>query len=311
MYLSQAFERAGRIVVFALVASAACRAQDLAPRAYTVTPVRSNAVTLSYVLSDGSVLFDPTLPITGVTGQIDSAVLNAYHSLSFFGRSANVNVALPYSFANFEGQVSQQSQSVYRSGLNDSVYRFSVNLRGGPAMQLKEFAQWRQKTLIGVSVKLVAPTGQYDPARLINQSTNRWSFKPELGVSRRWGRWVLDGYIGCWFFSANNSFYTGKNVQSQRPMGSFETHLSYDIKNRFWFSADGNYWFGGRSVVNGVVNLPSYQSNSRVGATASIPLTRYQSVKLSYSTGAYIIYGGDYRTISVAWQYSWVGMKFR
>jgi hypothetical protein len=288
-----------------------CRAQDLAPRAYVITPVRANAVTLSYLYSNGSVLFDPTLPITGVTGQLDTGVLNAYHAFGLFGRSANINIALPYSFATFNGQVNQQNQSVYRSGLNDSVYRFAINLKGGPAMQLKEFAKWKQKTIIGVSLKVSAPTGQYDPARLINQGTNRWAFKPELGLSQRWGRWVLDGYFGVWFFTPNNSFFTGNNVQQQRPMGSVEMHLSYDIKNRLWFSADGNYWYGGRSVVNGVLNVNSLQSNSRVGATASVPLSYHQSVKVSYSTGAYILYGGNYRTLSVAWQYSWFGTKFR
>jgi hypothetical protein len=295
----------------ALAASALCYAQDLSPRAYIITPERSNAVTMSYVFSDGHVLFDPALPITGVQGQLNTGIANAYHSLNFFGRSANINIALPYSFANFEGQVYQQNQTVYRSGLNDSVYRFSVNLLGGPAMPLRDFVKWHQKTLIGASIKVVAPTGQYDPARLINQGSNRWAFKPEVGVSRRWGRWILDGYAGVWFFAANNAFYPGRNVQTQRPMGSFEMHLSYDIKNRLWFSADGNYWVGGRSVVNGLINLPSLQSNSRVGATASAPISRHQSLKLSYSTGAYILYGGNYRTVSVAWQYSWIGTNFR
>jgi hypothetical protein len=40
---------------------------------------------------------------------------------------------------------------VYRSGLLDSVYRFSVNLKGGPAMPPQDFMKWRQKMLIGVS----------------------------------------------------------------------------------------------------------------------------------------------------------------
>ena len=94
-------------------------------------------------------------------------------------------------------------------------------------------------------------------------------------------------------------------------MGAFEMHLSYDIGRRFWFSVDGNYWVGGRTVLNGVINLQTLQSNSRVGATASLPIGRHQSLKVSYSNGAYVIYGGDYSTVSAAWQYSWVGTKWR
>ena len=56
--------------------------------------------------------------------------------------------------------------------------------------------KWHQKTLLGVSLKVVAPTGQYDPTKLINLGANRWAFKPELGLSRRWGHWVLDAYGG-------------------------------------------------------------------------------------------------------------------
>jgi hypothetical protein len=49
------------------------------------------------------------------------------------------------------------------------------------------------------------------------------------------------------------------------------------------------------------------QRNSRAGVTASIPITKHQSVKVSYNNGAYISYGGNYQNISVGWQYSWIG----
>ena len=88
-------------------------------------------------------------------------------------------------------------------------------------------------------------------------------------------------------------------------------HLSYDVGRRFWFSADGNYWVGGRSIVNGKINLQSLQNNSRAGATASFPIRNHQSIKVSYSRGAYVIYGGDYSTISATWQYSSISTKFR
>jgi hypothetical protein len=132
-----------------------------------------------------------------------------------------------------------------------------------------------------------------------------------VGVSQRWGRWILDGYAAVWLFTPNNQFYTGQNHQQQQPIGAFETHLSYDVKPRLWFSFDGNFWVGGRSVVNDMVNVNSLQRNSRIGATASFPLDRHQSIKVSYSSGAYVIYGGAYRTLSFAWQYSWLGTKLR
>jgi hypothetical protein len=187
-----------------------------------------------------------------------------------------------------------------------------VNLVGGPAMNMDEFRKWRQKTIVGISLRLVPKTGQYDPTKLINFGANRWAFKPELGLSRRWGHWILDAYGGAWLYTTNpeffshNQFSPGTNTQTQSPIGSFEGHLSYDFKPRLWVSLDANYWFGGTTSLNGVENFTTLQKNSRVGATAAIPLSRHQSIKLSYSNGAYIRYGGNYQNVSVAWQYSWL-----
>jgi hypothetical protein len=90
-------------------------------------------------------------------------------------------------------------------------------------------------------------------------------------------------------------------------MGSFEGHLSYDVKPRFWFSLDGNFWFGGRVSLNGTENDNTLQTNSRVGATVSIPVSKHQSLKVSYSDGVHIEYGGNYNSVSVGWQYGWLG----
>ena len=133
-------------------------------------------------------------------------------------------------------------------------------------MPVQEYLKWKQSVLLGVSLKVVAPTGQYDPTKLINWGTNRWSFKPEFGYSRRRGKWLLDGYAGAWFFTTNNdfwsrnSFYAGTRSQSQAPIVSFEGHLSYDVKPRLWLSLDGNFWFGGKTSVNGVENSLSEQT---------------------------------------------------
>ena len=178
---------------------------------------------------------------------------------------------------NVRGTAFGAETSVYRSGLFDSVFRFSVNLKGAPAMTLGEMRQWRQKTLIGVSLKVVAPTGQYDPTKLINLGSNRWSFKPELGLSRRFGHWVLDAYAGVWFFTRNPEFFSrnqyvpGTQDQTQDPIVAFETHLSYDFKPRLWVSLDANFWRGGRTSLNGVENPVTLQKSSRIGVTASFP----------------------------------------
>ena len=78
---------------------------------------------------------------------------------------------------------------------------------------------------------------------------------------------------------------------------------------RFWFSLDANYWYGGRTSLNGVENLSTLQANSRIGATVSVPITKNQSLKFSYSDGAITRFGGSYQNVSVAWQYYWLGKR--
>ena len=301
------------VAVFLLWPWGGARGQDLAPRAYVITPLHSNVFTLTYSLYAGGFQFDGAIPITGATATISVPVITYYHSLNFFGRSANILASLPYGVGNLQGNVLGAEGHLYRSGLLDSVYRFSVNLKGGPAMPLEEMRKWRQKMLIGVSLKVVAPTGQYDPTKLINLGYNRWAFKPELGYSQRWGHWVVDAYAAAWFYTTNpeffskNQYFPGTQSQSENPVVVFEGHLSYDFKPRLWVSLDANFWLGGETSLSGVPNPKTRQQDSRIGATAAIPITKHQSLKISYNNGAYINYGGNFQNLSVAWQYSWIG----
>ena len=211
-------------------------AQDLSPRAYVITPVNSNAIILTYSFYEGSLLFNGAIPITGSTGVYNVPVFSYYRSFNFFGHSANVNGSLPYAVGNFQGTLVGQERHLYRSGLLDSGFRLSVNLKGGPAMPAQEFRKWRQKTLLGVSLRVIAPTGQYDPNKLVNWGINRWAFKPEFGYSERWKRYVLDAYAGVWFYTTNPRYYSPPvpQPQTEKPVGSFEGHFSYDLKARFW-----------------------------------------------------------------------------
>jgi hypothetical protein len=288
-------------------------AQDLAPRAYVITPIHSNAVVVTYSYFDGDLIFDNSAPITGATARISVPIFSIFHSFNLLGRTGNFTASLPYGVGNVRGTVMDAETKAYRSGLFDTSFRFSVNLTGGPAMDVRDYLKWRQKTIVGLSLRLVTPTGQYDPTKLINYGANRWGFKPEIGVSRRWGHWVLDSYAAVWFYTTNHEFFShnqyspGTNVQHQQSIGAFEGHLSYDVKPRLWASLDGNFWVGGRTTLNGVENPNSQQKNSRIGGTVSIPMSKHQALKFSYNRGAYIRYGGNLNNVSVGWQYSWQG----
>lgn len=292
----------------ALIALSA-RAQDLAPRAYVITPVGLNTITLTWTYFDGGVNFNGTVPITGATGTYNVSNFTYYRSFSVFGRSANFAASLPYGVGTFQGKVQQQQRSVYRSGLLDFVARFSVNLMGGPAMPAEKFARWKQRVLLGASLKVIAPTGQYNPSKLVNWGINRWALKPEFGYSERWGNWLVDAYAGVWLYTTNPEAFAVPvpKPQTEEPIGSLEGHLSRNFNPGTWASLDANVWWGGVTSLSGIQNLATRQTGSRIGATFAWRFSKHQSLKFSYSDGTYVRFGGNYQAVQAAWQYSWFG----
>ena len=276
--------------------------QDLEPRAYSVSPRGVNFVVLGVTRSTGDVAFDPTLPVQDGGATLYAGSLGYGRAISFWGRSASLAVLLPYVRGAVQGLVNSEFRAATRSGLADPVFRFAVNVHGAPAMNVEEFRDYRQKTNVGVSVAVVAPLGQYDPGRLLNIGSNRWAAKPEVGLSRRIGRWYLDCYLGGWFFSENRAFRAGPRTQA--PIGSGQFHAIYAFTRTVWASFDANYYTGGRTTVGGVRNL-DLQRNSRVGGTVSIPLARHQSLKLTGSTGAKTTVGAAFNSIGLAYQFVW------
>lgn len=282
--------------------------QDLVPRAYVITPYGSRVVLVSASFNKGAVMVDPSVPLDDAKSSFLVPALGYYQSLGLLGRSANISVLVPYVRGDFEGKFDGALVQAYRSGLPDARMRFSVNLHGGPAMNVGEYVRWAEKGLIGASLTMTIPSGQYDPARLINPGANRWGFKPEIGITRRWGHWAVDWYTGAWLFTGNGAFYPGGSVRSQKPIGAVEGHLGYYVRPRLWASLDANFWAGDRSIVDGIQKLDA-QRNSRIGGTVSFPVSRRHSFKFSYSQGVYITIGGDFKTLSAAWQYAWITQR--
>ena len=64
------------------------------------------------------------------------------------------------------------------------------------------------KPIIGGSLKLVAPTGNYDSDQLINVDANRWVMKAKLGLALPLRpNWLFEAAIGSWVFEDNGGFF--------------------------------------------------------------------------------------------------------
>jgi hypothetical protein len=198
--------------------------------------------------------------------------------------------------------VFEQARTVSRSGLADTRVRFSVNLRGNDAMRLGEFVKAPRKAIVGASVTMLVPTGEYDRTKLINLGNHRWAFKPEVGLAVPIGRWDIDAYSGVWLFTANDDFFPGGKERTQDPILAIQGHVSYTFKPRLWLAVDSTWYSGGTSRVDAGEPTAAV-ANSRLGATLSIPASRRQSFKIAYSNGVSVRTGTDFSTIAVGWQF--------
>jgi len=285
------------------------QSQDLDPRAYARIPVNVTVAVAGFSYSNGGIVTDATLPLKDLQAKIGSTSLAVVHSFSLFGKTAQASVALPYAWGDASASIAGTRQSTTRSGFGDMRLKISCLLAGAPAATIGELAKVPRKTILGTSLSVVTPTGQYFPEKLINIGTSRWAFKPELALSQPIGkRWLIDFYSGIWLFTKNDSFYTGTSVRTQEPLGSFQGHISYNIQPLIWVAFDWTYYTGGRSSVDGV-EMNDRQINSRVGATMVLPFGKRHSVKFAYSTGAIIRSGADFTSISAGWQTTFFGKQ--
>lgn len=280
-------------------------AQDLDPRAYARIPVNLSALITGFAYSEGDVVSDPTLPVKNIHASVQTATMGYAHSLGLLGLTSQVLVALPYAFAQVSGEVDSQLREITRSGLADMRLRYSVLLIGAPATKATGMPVQR-KSVVGVSLNVIAPTGQFFSDKLINIGTHRFSFRPEIALSQPIGKkWLMDVYAGVWLFTENKSFFPGSSVRTQAPMGTLQAHLSYNITRLMWVAMDATFYSGGTSSVNGKIN-DDRQENSRIGGTAYIPLTKKHGLKLAYSRGVIVRVGQNFSTASIGWQYNWL-----
>src|SRR6478736_4698078 len=201
----------------------AAAGHDLEPRIYANVPKGMNAVAAVYGYSSGNVVADASLPIADF--KITSHNLGAayVHTFGLFGKLSRIQVAAPFFFMSGNLKINGRDTTGARTGFGDTRIRFGMNLLGSPALDKKDFRQYQQKTIVGASLVISAPTGLYYDDKRINIGSHRWAFKPELGISRRFKRVYAEAYTGIWFYTNNNKYLINK-VQEQKPVFSLQAH---------------------------------------------------------------------------------------
>jgi hypothetical protein len=283
------------------IISQSAAAQELSPRAYWPTPKGTQLVIVGYSYSFGDVATDPSLPVFGVDSKISTGLLGYLRTMSLWGRTSNLIVEVPYAWGSTVGTVKDSTLRSDFSGFGDLSVTWSINLVGGPSMGPEEFQALRAAPhpILGTSLKLLVPTGQYDPDMPINVGTNRWAAKAELGYTIPIKpRWLLELELGVWIFGDNDDFLGV--TREQDPVIATEVHLVRRFKPGFWASLDLNLYKGGRSTVGGDLRA-DLQRNSRIGGTVVVPFAGRHAIKFGYSGGVVTSSGGDFETFLVSY----------
>ena len=180
-----------------------------------------------------------------------------------------------------------------------------MNFYGAPALSLEQFAHYKQDLIIGTSLQVSAPGGQYDSDKLVNIGTNRWSFKPEFGISKALGPLTVELVPSVTLFTDNNDFFGGQHL-AQDPLYAVQRTPRLLLRFRGLGRVEQHLLHGGRTTVNDVQN-DDRQENVRLGITVALPLGRHFSLRLYGSSGVYTRTGTNFDAAGLALTYRWGG----
>lgn len=277
-------------------------AQDLEPRAYANAPTGLNFLIAGYAYSQGTVRTDPSVPLKDAELKLDSVVLAYVRTLDLWRRAGKLDVIIPYTWLSGSARLAGQPRKRDVSGFGDPRLRFSMLLYGAPALSLEDFRGYRPDIIVGTSIEISPPLGQYNSDKLVNVGTNRWSFKPEVGISKAMGPLTLEVASGVRWYTDNNDFL-GENTLQMDPVFSVQGHLIYSFETGLWLGLNGLYYAGGRRTIEGAKG--ERLENARIGLTTTLPINRYNSIKLYGSTSVHAKTGPVFDMFGVVWQFRW------
>jgi hypothetical protein len=291
------------LCVVLLFGAGTAYSQELTPRANWPAPQGTKILLAGYAYSTGDIVTDPSLPLVGVDSTIRTGVFAYQQTISLAGRTTNLQFELPHTDTTTIGEFRGDVIDRETSGIGDVSATISVNLTGAPTMTRAEFQAFRQnpKPILATSLKVVAPTGEYEPGELVNIGTNRWAAKFKLSYLHPIpAKLVFEMTAGVWVFQDNDEFLGV--TREQEPITAIELNLVKRFRPGFWASIDANYYSGGRTIVDDD-ERDDFQRNSRLGFTLVYPFAERHAIKASYSAGVATESGGDYNTFVLNYLY--------
>lgn len=277
-------------------------AQQLTPRLFWPTPKGTRVLVSGYSYAKGDVFVGLSVPIEDADSRVNTGILAYTQTIDLWGRTSNILVDLPYVWGTAKGRFEGDPVKQDFSAFGDLSVTLNVNLRGAPTMTNEDFLAFRAnpRSIIGVSLKLVAPTGHYISDRLINVGANRWAARLKLGaVMILKPTWLLELSASLWNFGDDDDFAIGKKEQDQ--IYAMEANFIKRIRPGLWASLDVTYFRGGQQTIDGNP-LNDELRNLKLGGTFVMPFHGRHAIKIGYANGVITRFGNDFDQLLVSYQ---------
>jgi len=261
-----------------------CLSQELEPRRWSHLPAGINFLSGGYSYTKADIFLDPALRIEDAEMEMHTWGIKYTRTFELLQKSARIDFTQGYQEGRWSGLLNGSQASTKRSGLTDSILRFAINWYGATPLEIKEFKAYRAKidveTIFGTALVVHLPTGEYMSDKFINLGTNRFTFRPQIGVVHNRGKWSFELTTAVWLYTDNNDFYNGSKLE-QDPYFTSQIHLVYTFRPGLWASAGAGYGYGGETTVSGVENNDR-RENLAWAFSFGFPINRQLGVKFAY-----------------------------
>lgn len=274
------------------------------PHTYENAPVGLNQVELAYAYARGNASIDTSIIVTGARINLNQGSIAYTRYFGLVHRLLWVKASLP--LAGLNGSISGTNIQGSVIGTGDMSYQLAALLKGGPALSVTQFENYKPTTTIGISLSITAPTGLYHSNKVLNLGSERWSFKPEIAVSHPFGpeqKWLVEAYANAYFFTDNTSYHEVE-ILRQDPLPGIEGHVSYSFVNNVWASFDTRYSFRGVTFVNGT-NQNNSQQNFSLGSELNVSLNARNSLAFTFDKALVHQNGPSLSGFAVKYNFTW------
>jgi len=259
-------------------------ALDAEPRQWSHLPMGLNYFGMAYAHTKADIFFDPALRLEDVEMELNTVAGKYIRSFPLLGKSTRIDITQAYQEGKWTGKLDGVPGSVSRKGWSDTIVRMAMNFYGAPPLTGKAYRTYRSNVkngiILGTALQLRLPTGNYKKDKLINLGKNRYTIRPQLGISYTHSKWITEATGEVAFFTNNNEFFDGNKLE-QKPLFIGQVHLIRNFSPGFWASLSLAYDYGGEKRINGI-DKNDREQNVASKISFAYPINHASGIKISY-----------------------------